>query len=112
MAPGVPLVAAWPLRLPLVGTFVATANAIAAVGISIGGNATTFQDATGCECVGGERGTAESKDDCKKSHALAQHELGSHHELPFVSGRAYQKANGPSIAHGSKMGELGPFSGQ
>jgi len=59
------------------------ANAIAPVGIGIGGNTTTFQDATDSERVAGESGTAERKGDCKNNHALTQHELGIHHKLPF-----------------------------
>jgi len=81
--PGVPLVAALPLRLPLVAAVMTLANAIAALGIGIGDNATTFQDVADRKRVGGECGTAESKGYCQDNHALTQHKLGIHHELPF-----------------------------
>jgi hypothetical protein len=56
-------------------------NAIAVVGIGVVGNMTAFQAATGCECVGREGGTAESKRYCKNNNAPTQHELGIHHKL-------------------------------
>ena len=64
MAPGIPLVAAM-------------TNAIAAVGIGVGGNMTAFQAAAGCDCIGREGGTAESNRDRKNNNAPAQQELGT-----------------------------------
>ena len=78
MAPGIPLVAAM-------------TNVIVAVGIGVGGNMTAFQAATGCECVGREGGTAESKRDRKNNNAPTQHELGVHISS-FVGGPRHRGA--------------------